>query len=154
MKRILFVCTGNICRSPTAEAFFSDLVHRAGLQDRIVTDSVGIANWHVGKPPDSRSIEALRNRGVDMSHLRARAISSDDYWQNDLLLAMDHTHLDYLQSHAGSDAGEIRLFLETLGRMDDVPDPFYGGKEGFEVALDLIEDGCRAWFETVRASLS
>lgn len=153
MKRVLFVCTGNICRSPTAEAFFSDLVHRAGLQDSIVTDSAGVANWHTGKPPDSRSIATLRKRGIDMSHLRARPISTDDFWQNDYLLAMDHTHLDYLQTHAGPDAGEIRMFLESLGRTDDVPDPYYGGKEGFELALDLIEDGCRGWFEKIRSSL-
>jgi len=153
MKRILFVCTGNICRSPTAEAFFNDLVKQVGLQDQMAADSVGIANWHAGKPPDSRAIDALRNRGVDMSSLRARVITSDDYWQNDYLLAMDHTHMDFLQTHAGSDAGEIRMFLESLGRKDDVPDPFYGDKQDFEHALDLIEDGCRAWFEKIRATL-
>ena len=153
MKRFLFVCTGNICRSPTAEAFFADLVRRAGLEDRIFSDSAGVADWHVGKPPDARAIDALRIRGVDMSHLRARQIHPDDYWQNDLILAMDHSHLNHLKSHAGTDAGEIRMFLESLGRTDDVPDPYYGGHSDFEHALDLIEEGCRAWFEAVRKSM-
>lgn len=153
MKRILFVCTGNICRSPTAEAFFADLVRRSKLENLIYTDSVGIENWHQGKPPDSRAIESLRDRGVDMRHLRARKITDDDYWQNDLILAMDRSHLEYLKKHAGPDAGEIHLFLESLGRKDDVPDPYYGTEQDFDDVLDLIEDGCNAWFEKVLASL-
>ena len=153
MKRVLFVCTGNICRSPTAEAFFSQLVRDAGRSDQIISDSCGIAGWHVGKGPDPRSVKALAKRGVDMSHLRARKISSDDYWQNDLLLAMDSTHLDHMRENAGSDASDMALFLSVLGHEADVPDPYYGDDNDFKIAVDLIEAGCRAWLQKIQAEL-
>lgn len=151
MTSVLFVCTGNICRSPTAEALFRHLAGEAGLGSRIVADSCGLGGWHVGNPPDRRAIEALRRRGIDMSGLRARQFAPDDFTRFDLLLAMDRGHLREMIRAAPDEsaANRVRLFLEPVsGDLPrDVPDPYYGGVEGFERALDLIETGARAWLD-------
>jgi protein-tyrosine phosphatase len=152
MTRFLFVCTGNICRSPTAEGVFQHLAARAGLTDAIVADSVGIEGWHVGDPPDSRSIEAAARRGIDLSFLRARHLSPQDFVEFDLLLAMDRGHFRELGALApDGHAEKIRMFMEAArgGDAPNVPDPYYGGASGFEDVLDMIEEGARAWLETL-----
>src|SRR5690606_17999769 len=144
--RILFVCSGNICRSPTAQAVFRHLLMREAPDLRVEVDSAGIGDWHIGSPPDRRSQAAARRRGFDLSDLRARQITREDFRSFELILAMDAGHLDELQRQAPPDARErIRLFLEfaeDCGRRE-VPDPYYGGEAGFEQVLDLVEEASR-----------
>lgn len=150
MARILFVCTGNICRSPTAEGVFRHLAAQAGLGDAFETDSVGLGGWHVGEPPDSRSIRAAAGRGIDISDLRARQLIQADFADFDLLLAMDRGHYRELARRAPREhADRVRMFMEAAdGRgAVEVPDPYYGGADGFEAVLDMIEDGNRAWLK-------
>jgi len=151
MFRVLFVCTGNICRSPTAEGVFRALVRKAGLEDRIETDSAGTHAYHVGDPPDERAVRAARRRGWDISALRARKVEAEDFETFDLILALDRGHLRLLERMRpkGSRA-EVRLFLSD-GR--DVPDPYYGGPADFDHALDLIEEGAREVLGESRATL-
>ena len=148
MVRILFVCTGNICRSPTAEGVFRHIVTDAGLADTIEADSVGLEGWHVGNPPDSRSTHAAAQRGFDISDLRARQLTRDDFDRFDLLLAMDDGHhRDMLRRAARNQRQKVRLFMEAAqgeGAVP-VPDPYYGARDGFEQVLDMIEEGARAW---------
>lgn len=135
--RILFVCTGNICRSPTAEGVLRARAAAGGYEGLLV-DSAGTQGYHVGSPPDPRSIEAAARRGYDLSGLRARRLRPADFDDFDLLLAMDRGHLRALRSGCPPESQtRLRLFLER-----DVPDPYYGGAEGFEEVLDLIESGC------------
>ena len=154
MTRFLFVCTGNICRSPSAEGVFRHLAAEAGLAGVVETDSVGIEGWHVGDPPDARSIEAAARRGVDLSVLKARRLSPKDFEDFDLLLAMDRGHFRELGEHAPEAHTEkVRMFMEAArGSMaPDVPDPYYGGAAGFEDVLDMIEEGARAWLDWLDA---
>ena len=143
---ILFVCTGNICRSPTGEAVLRRMAHAAGLGDAVTIDSCGTHAYHVGQPPDARAREAGEQRGYDFSSQRARQVSTADFDRFDLILAMDGGHFDRLQRAAPARHGNrIRRFLDfapDIGRRD-VPDPYYGGSEDYELALDLIEAGCR-----------
>lgn len=143
--RILFVCTGNICRSPTAEGVLRARAAAAGFAGLLV-DSAGTHGYHVGEPPDPRTIEAAARRGYDLSGLRARKLRPADYADFDLLLAMDRGHLRLLRGGCPP-AGlpRLRLFLER-----DVPDPYYGGDAGFEQVLDLIEAGCDRLLAEVR----
>jgi len=139
---ILFVCLGNICRSPTAEAVFRTLAAREAPQLRILIDSAGTADYHVGCAPDARAQQAARRRGYDMSALRARRIEPEDFERFDLILAMDNANLSSLKRSAPGAARErLRLFLEFAQQADtlEVPDPYYGGVNGFEEVLDLIE---------------
>ena len=138
--RILFVCLGNICRSPTVEGVFRELAQREAPHLRLVVDSAGTADYHVGSPPDARSQRAAAHRGIDLSDLRARQASAGDFERFDLILAMDSDNLRNLQSirPPGSRA-ELALLLSyapDAGRLD-VPDPYYGGDAGFEEVLDL-----------------
>jgi protein-tyrosine phosphatase len=140
--RVLFVCLGNICRSPTAEAV---LRKRAAEHGRIVeVDSAGTGDWHVGNPPDSRAIQAAARRGYDLSGLRARQVRRSDFTDFDLVVAMDRSQLAELRRLAPDHAHErIPLFLNfapETGR-DEVPDPYYGGAAGFDQMIDLIEAG-------------
>ncbi len=139
---ILFVCSGNICRSPTAEAVFRKLAP----SHRFEIDSAGTHGLHAGDPPDPRAIHAAQLRGYDLSGLRARKVTDDDFERFDLLLAMDQGHARWLRQQSPERArGRIRLFLEYApdgGRLD-VPDPYYGGPEGFDQVLDLVEQGVR-----------
>lgn len=149
MVKVLFVCTGNICRSPTGEGVFRHLLAENGLADRIVTDSCGMQGWHVGKSPDPRTVAAAADRGIDLSDLRARQITPTDYREFDLLLAMDSGHFRDMRRQAPPDSHDrIRMFLEPVaeafGRLD-VPDPYYGDADGFEDVFNLIEAGSRAW---------
>lgn len=143
---ILFVCTGNICRSPTGEAVLRRMAEAAGLGDAVTVDSCGTHAYHIGQPPDARAQEAGKQRGYDFSGQRARQICAEDFDRFDLILAMDGGHLDRLKRAAPAGCGDrIRRFLEFApgaGRRD-VPDPYYGGAEDYELALDLIEVGCR-----------
>lgn len=153
MQRILFVCSGNICRSPTAEGVFRHLVAEAGLADRLATDSVGLHGWHVGHPPDARSIRAAARRGVDISDLRARQLEQGDFERFDLLLAMDDGHHDDMLRRATSTQREkVRMFMEAAAGhpAPAVPDPYYGGADGFENVLDMIEQGARAWLRELQ----
>lgn len=137
--RILFVCTGNICRSPTAEGVFRHLVEEAGLSREIETESAGIGGWHVGDPPDPRSCAAAKSRGYDLERLRASQVTAKDFERFDLLIAMDRSHLrDLERLHPIGARGRARLFLDR-----DVPDPYYGTAEDFERVLDMIEVGAK-----------
>jgi protein-tyrosine phosphatase len=151
--RILFVCLGNICRSPTAEAVLRDLLAREAPQLSVEIDSAGIGDWHIGEPPDQRAMAAARRRGLDMSRLRARQIVSEDFARFDFILAMDHANLSDLRRRAPTQYRQrIRLFLEfapDLG-IDEVPDPYYGGAAGFEDVLDLAEQAARGLLSHLR----
>ena len=146
-KRILFVCLGNICRSPMAEGVFSHVASEAGHGERFVIESAGTGDWHIGNPPDSRAVAAAGRRGIDLSQQRARQVHKEDFEAFDLVIAMDHSNHAHLTRMApGEHAHKIQLFLDHLpeagGR--EVPDPYYGGDEGFEEVLDLIEAAARA----------
>lgn len=144
MKKILFVCLGNICRSPTAEAVFRSKVQALGLEAIIAWDSCGTAGYHSGEPPDRRAMMAAKKRGYDMSDLRARQVADHDFEAFDLILAMDRANLNELLSRAPEACtSKIHLFLKYGSTEDrDVPDPYYGGAEGFDHVLDMIEDAC------------
>lgn len=145
--KILFVCLGNICRSPVAEAVFAHLAEQAGHGDRFELDSAGTGSWHVGNPPDPRSVAAAAARGVDLSDLRARQVTQQDFKMFDLILAMDATnHATLLALAPQQYAEKIQFFLDDTpdSRQREVPDPYYGGEDGFEDLLDLVEEGSRA----------
>jgi len=146
MIRVLFVCLGNICRSPTAHGVFQKLVNDAGLENTVLVDSAGTAAWHIGKSPDSRSTAAAAKRGYDLSPLRARQAVAADFEQFDYVLAMDKENLTNLQRICPNGAKSApQLFLYEFGRRvneQEVPDPYYGGEDGFEHVLDLVEDAC------------
>ena len=145
---MLFVCTGNICRSPTAEGVMRALLERAGLAGEV--DSAGTMGYHVGDPPDPRSQAAAAARGYDLSTLRGRVVSEDDLERFDHVWVMDRGHLNRLRARFG-DRPNVRLFLEATApegvRAREVPDPYAGDAAGFERVLDLIEAGCRAAVE-------
>jgi len=144
-RAILFVCTGNICRSPTAEGVFRSLARKAGLELRI--ESAGLGDWHVGQPPDERAQHHARQRGYDLSEQRARQVRRRDFEEFDLILAMDNGHLGALQRMAPAKRrAKIRLFVADR----DVPDPYYGGPAGFEQVLDLVEAQCESLLEELR----
>lgn len=140
--RVLFVCTGNICRSPTAAGVFSHLVAKTGLAGRVLADSAAVSDYHVGEPPDPRSQAAARRRGIEIGHMRARMVEPADFDRHALILAMDRGHLTALADASGrSQREKLRLFLEFASGpgLKDVPDPYYGGAQGFEQVLDLCE---------------
>jgi len=157
MYKVLFVCTGNICRSPTAEGVFRHRIESAGLSDRIATDSIGTGSWHVGDPPDPRAVAAAEARGYDLTPLRGRQLRHDDFTDFDLLLAMDKGHYEHLVDRCPPDnLSRIRLFLELVpetGRTI-VPDPYFGDMSDYELSLDLIETGTRAWLDHLRTKIA
>jgi protein-tyrosine phosphatase len=151
--RILFVCLGNICRSPTAEAVLRALAVREAPELGLEVDSAGTAGYHIGEPPDSRTRRAAARRGYDLAALRARIIEPGDFERFDLILAMDRENLQVLRRRAPKQAHErLRLFLEFAphGAPEDVPDPYYGGPNGFEEVLDLVESGARGLLAHLR----
>lgn len=143
---VLFVCLGNICRSPTADGVFRVMCQKMGKEKYIDVDSAGTAGWHIGGPPDARSIAAAKKRGYDLSFLKARQVSPEDFQRFDYVLAMDANNLIELkQMCPHSYAGTLDLFLAFANQCHngDVPDPYYGENDGFDAVLDLVEDGCR-----------
>jgi protein-tyrosine phosphatase len=144
--KVLFVCLGNICRSPTAEAVMRGIAAREAPELALAVDSAGTANYHPGAPPDRRSQAAARARGYDLSALRARQVCAADFAQFDLIVAMDRANLRELLERAPPDARDrIVLFLDYASEqpLREVPDPYYGGSSGFEDVLDLIEVAAR-----------
>jgi protein-tyrosine phosphatase len=144
---ILFVCTGNICRSPTAEGVLRHLAEEVGIEVHV--ESAGIGDWHVGQPPDERAQHHARGRGYDLSAQRARQVRKRDFAQFDLIVAMDSGHLEILQEHCPAEhQAKLRMLVE--GR--DVPDPYFGGAEGFERVLDMVEAGCLGLLHELKAT--
>lgn len=149
---VLFVCMGNICRSPTAEGVFRHHVSEQGLADKIEIDSAGTHAYHVGEPPDRRATAAAKRRGISLAGIAARRVSEDDFERFDLILAMDEDNHQRLLDEAPAEHREkVRLFLSysSLGE-HEVPDPYYGGAAGFERVLDLIEDASRGLLDSVQ----
>jgi len=141
--RILFVCMGNICRSPSAEGVFRSLLAARAPQLAVEIDSAGTHDYHVGEPPDDRAIGAARRRGIDLSSLRARTVRAGDFDYYDLILAMDEQNLRELRRRAPATRHDrIRLMMEFVATpaVLAVPDPYYGGPQGFEQVLDLLEE--------------
>ncbi|MFZ5556809.1 MAG: low molecular weight protein-tyrosine-phosphatase [Pseudomonadota bacterium] len=141
--RVLLVCMGNICRSPMAEGVVRHRMAAAELDGRVELDSAGTHGYHVGEPPDPRARQAAARRGYDISGLRGRRVADEDFARFDLILAMDGDNLELLQQRCPPDAGsKLRLFTEFSARWQGqpVPDPYYGGADGFERVLDMIED--------------
>ncbi|MGB2242638.1 MAG: low molecular weight protein-tyrosine-phosphatase [Porticoccaceae bacterium] len=143
---VLFVCLGNICRSPTAHAVFQSMVDKQGLSDQILVDSCGTGDWHIGRAPDPRSQQHALDRGYQMDNLRARLVDDSDFDQFDYILAMDKQNLSDLKSmNCQAYSGKLGLFLDfcrnpNFSEYSEVPDPYYGGEQGFSLVLDLIED--------------
>lgn len=150
--RILFICMGNICRSPTAAAVFRHLLQQRTADVTVEVDSAGTHDYHVGEAPDRRAMAAARRRGFDMSGLRARQIEDSDFERFDLLLAMDRENVAELRRRApAAYHPRIRLFMEYAPQAHSrvVPDPYYGGSQGFEEVLDLLEQASAGLIEEV-----
>jgi protein-tyrosine phosphatase len=153
---VCFVCLGNICRSPSAEAVMLHQVAQAKLADRIIVDSAGTGDWHIGHPPDDRAQRSAKRRGYDLSALRGRQIAADDFARFDLLIAMDDMNAAALaQICPPEHRDKIRLLMEFATRDDSrvVVDPYFGGDEGFERVLDQCEDACEGLVKALRAQL-
>lgn len=153
MVNVLFVCLGNICRSPTAEGVFSKLVEEEGLAERIRIDSAGTHAYHVGNPPDARAQAAARKRGVELGGLRARKVIAEDFDVFDYVLAMDvNNYEDLSQVCPPGQEHKLSLFLEYApdAAVREVPDPYYGGATGFEQVLDLVEQAARGLLDDIR----
>ena len=151
--RVLFVCLGNICRSPTAHGIFQQLVNERELSSQIKVDSAGTGGWHAGEPPDGRAQAAAVARGYNISHLRARQVADSDFSRFDYILAMDKENLRNLQRLRPADfSGHLGLFLEfgRQSRHREVPDPYYGGDAGFQLVLDLIQDASEGLLDHIR----
>lgn len=152
-KRILFVCLGNICRSPAAEGVMRDMVEKAGREDEFELDSAGLYGGHAGELPDRRMRVHAFQRGYNLTH-HSRPVRSADFDDFDLIVAMDHSNYDRLRAFAPSVEAEEKVvrmidFVKGFPRLDCVPDPYYEGAEGFELVLDLLEDGCANLLEAV-----
>ncbi len=152
VKRVLFVCLGNICRSPTAHGVFLHKVIDAGLQAQIEIDSAGTAAWHTGKSPDERSQDFAARRGYDLSALHARQVCEADFYRFDYILAMDRANMDSLAEIAPNDASATVSLLLNFGSstIEEVPDPYYGGDDGFNAVLDLVEDASEGLLQALQ----
>ncbi|MGC8119184.1 low molecular weight protein-tyrosine-phosphatase [Marinobacter sp. VGCF2001] len=153
---VLFVCLGNICRSPSAEGVFRELAREQGMLDRLQIDSCGTGDWHIGKSPDERATAAASRRGIDISDLRARQFRAEDLDRFDYVLVMDRSNLADVREIWHQNGGtEPRLFLEFGdSRLAEVPDPYFGGEAGFEHVLDLIHGASQGLLQTIRERLS
>lgn len=153
---VLFLCMGNICRSPTAHGVFRHLIRDHGLTGHVLVGSAGTHNYHLGQPPDERSQRHAKRRGYDLSDLRARQVARDDFARYDLLLAMDWDNLALAEQRCPDEHRyKLRRLAEFCRRHEAtiVPDPYYGGREGFEHVLDLIEDACDGLLAHIRERL-
>jgi protein-tyrosine phosphatase len=153
MIRVLFVCMGNICRSPTAEGVFRHLVNSTGLAQHIHIDSAGTHAYHIGNPPDLRSQAAALKRNIDLSSQRARKVCTDDFSNFDYVLAMDNSNLHELHVICPANARtrpDLFLQFAQQAKEHEVPDPYYGGDQGFEHVLDLIEDASQGLLVAIR----
>ena|SRR5688572_16157645 len=153
-KSILFVCLGNICRSPIAEGVFRHIAKRAGLLDKLHIDSAGLGSWHLGLPPDQRAQDALFSRGINISDLRARRITLEDFETFDLILAMDKSnHKGLLKLAPKEHQGKIRLFMDCAPNfgVHEIPDPFFGDKDGFDYVVQLVDAACRGLVRSLNA---
>ncbi|MEF9995047.1 MAG: low molecular weight protein-tyrosine-phosphatase [Burkholderiaceae bacterium] len=157
MTKVLFVCMGNICRSPTAEGVFRKMVRDVGLSDTVKVDSAGTHGYHVGEAPDVRAQLAGRKRGYELADLRARQLAADDYRDYDYILAMDWENLSAMQQQCPRQyKHKLHLLMRFASEFDaaTVPDPYYGGNEGFNTVLDYVEDACQGLLEVVRKRAS
>ena len=153
MHRVLFVCMGNICRSPPAEGVFRQLVKTHNLESSISTDSAGTGGWHIGNPPDRRAQSTASHRGIDISDLRARQVVRSDLHEFDTIIAMDHSNLRNLEEMLGAAMNDkTHLLLEFADEFveTEIPDPYYGGDDGFDRVLDMIEAGCNGLLAHIR----
>jgi protein-tyrosine phosphatase len=148
---VLFVCMGNICRSPTAEGVFRHIVNEAGLEEQVTADSAGTHAYHVGNPPDRRAMAAAERRGVSLSDIRARRVSDSDFEDFDYVIAMDEENrMRLLELAPDEHQAKVQLFLSFIEGVDtEVPDPYYGGSAGFERVLDLVEEASQGLLETL-----
>jgi len=156
MVKVLFVCMGNICRSPTAHGVFRELVRNEGLGDLIAIDSAGTHAYHVGKPPDERAQATARSRGFDLSDLRARQVRPEDFIEYDYVLAMDDENYVTLEAQCPSEhLNRLRMFLEFAPEegVREVPDPYYGGAKGFEYVFDLVDAASRGLLQDIKRRL-
>ena len=157
VTRVLFVCTGNICRSPTAEGVFRAFVARAGLADRIEVDSAGTHGYHIGEPPDARAIAHAKRRGYDLSALRARRVAPADFERFDLVLACDRGHHGLLRRLADkAQHGRIAMFLDYAPELgiEEIPDPYYGDPRDFEHVLDIVERASQSLLAALQRKLA
>jgi protein-tyrosine phosphatase len=153
---ILMVCTGNICRSPTAEGVLRQLLREARLEEQVHVDSAGTHDYHIGSPPDERSAHHASLRGYDLSTLRARRVSEADFERFDLICAMDWDNLGLLEADCPPEhRHKLRRLMEfaPAGRGEVVPDPYYGGRDGFEIVLDHVEEACQGLLDELRRRL-
>ncbi|HTY02478.1 MAG TPA: low molecular weight protein-tyrosine-phosphatase [Rhodocyclaceae bacterium] len=153
MVKVLLVCMGNICRSPTAEGVLRTHLERAGLSGEVEVDSAGTHAYHIGEPPDPRSQKVAATRGYNLSGLRARRVVAADFLRFDYILAMDRDNLAVLKEACPvEEQHRVALFLDyaSAGSADEVPDPYYGGPDGFEYVLDLIEEASTGLIDHLR----
>lgn len=150
---VLFVCLGNICRSPTAHAVFETLAEREGLLPKLTVDSCGTGSWHIGQPPDARMQKIARQRGYDLSQLRARRLAGEDFSRFDYILAMDTRNLaDVMQKAPDTYHGRISLLLDFSPERNvlEVPDPYYGTEDGFDHVVSLVESACQGLLQDIK----
>ena len=152
MVRVLFVCMGNICRSPLAQGVFENVLRREGLEGEVFVDSAGTGRWHVGSPPDERAQRSARSRGLDLSAQRARQVTPDDCHDFDYVLTMDEENYRAVSALCREGGAEVRPFLDYApDRLEtEVPDPYYGGPDGFEHVLDLVEEASERLLEEIK----
>ena len=152
MVRVLFVCTGNICRSPLAQGVFEEVVRREGLEDEVFVDSAGTGSWHVGHPPDERAQRSASSRGLDLSSQRARRVTPDDCDSFDYVLTMDEENYRTVAALCREGDTEVKPFLDFApGRTEtEVPDPYYGGPQGFEHVMNLVEEASEGLLEEIK----
>ncbi len=152
---VLFVCLGNICRSPTSEGVFLHCVQATDLDLKIKVDSAGTANYHAGQPPDSRAIAAAAKRGINLKKLRARRVVDTDFQRFDYIVAMDYqNHADLVAMAPAEHQSQICMFMDftELWSEKEIPDPYYGGEQGFERTLDMIEDASYGLIDHIKSS--
>jgi len=158
--KVLFVCLGNICRSPTAEGLFRALVDEQRLSGKIVTDSAGTGSWHIGSPPDPRAQQTAIKRGYDISDLRGRQTRSEDFDDFDYILVMDRSNLRNMEALKRNEnaRAKLQMFLDYVPEKDrqatkgEVPDPYYGGLEDYEFAIGLIEGAANGLLDHIRTT--